>query len=223
MRRRWPLGSKALLAVAVCAGVAAFALVDSSRAQLRALERVAGTPVPVVVAADDLSRGASLSATMLRLTSVPVAFAPPGAVGDPRTLDGSTLLTDVARGEPVTRTRVADDEAGGPVAAVVPPGLRAVTVEAGLPAAAVRPSDRVDVLATYGGDRPHTETVAAGLEIARILPSGAATSGLAPDATATGTSTAALVLLVSPDVAERLAYAKAFADLDVSIVGPSGS
>jgi pilus assembly protein CpaB len=221
MRRTWPLGSKALLVVAVCAGVAAFALVDSSRAQLRALEPVAGSPVPIVLAADDLSRGTSLSASMLRVTSVPAAFAPPGAVGDPRTLDGSTLLTDVARGEPLTRTRVADDDAGGPVAALVPPGLRAVTVETGVPSGAVRPGDRVDVLATYGGDRPHTETVAAGLEIVRILRSEASTSALGSGSTET--SPTALVLLVSPDVAERLAYAKAFADLDVSIVGPPAS
>ena len=218
MRRRWPIGSKALLAVAAIAGVAAFAVVDASRAQLRALEPVTGAPVPVVVAADDLSRGATLAPSMLRRTSVPRAFAPPGAVGDPAALDGSTLLTDVARGEPLTRTRVADD-AGGPVAALVPPGLRAVTVDAGLPPGAVVAGDRVDVLATYGGDRPHTETVAAGLEIARVLRSDAATSALGA-----GTSTAStpsLVLLVTPDVAERLAYAKAFADLDVSIAGAS--
>jgi pilus assembly protein CpaB len=218
MRRRWPIGSKVLLAIAALAGAAAFVVVDASRGQLRALERVAGAPVPVVVAATHLSRGATLSSSMLRAASVPVAFAPPGAVRDPAAIEGATLLTDVARGEPLTRTRVADD-ASGPVAAVVPPGLRAVTVDPGLPPGAVVAGDRVDVLATYGGDRPHTETVASGLEIARVLRADPSATALGGEAASTSTPT--LVLLVSPDVAERLAYAKAFADLDVSIAGES--
>jgi Flp pilus assembly protein CpaB len=79
----------------------------------------------------------------------------------------------------------------------------------------VRPGDRVDVLATYGGERPHTETVASGLEVLRVM--SPATSG----AVGGGAEVPSLVLLVSPLDAERLAYAKAFADLTVSIA-PAG-
>ena len=60
---------------------------------------------------------------------------------------------------------------------------------------------------------PYTDTVASGLEML----STAETQDGALDATADGTTS--LLLLVTSDVAERLAYASAYADLAVSI-GP---
>jgi Flp pilus assembly protein CpaB len=85
-------------------------------------------------------------------------------------------------------------------------------VAATVPPDAVRPGDRVDLLATFGGARAHTETVATGLEILEVLDAGEtdALSGAPAGATS-------LVLLVSPDQAERLAYASSFGDLSVTI------
>jgi len=83
-----------------------------------------------------------------------------------------------------------------------------------MPAGSVRAGDRVDVLATFGGQRPYTDTVATGLEVLTVL---AAEKGAF---TASGADLGpALVLLVTPDAAERLAYATAFADLTVTIAG----
>jgi pilus assembly protein CpaB len=169
--------------------------------------------VPLVVAATDLVRGTSLTGRMLKEASVPSSFAPPGSISEITALEGRTLLTDVAQGEPLTRTRVSAHDAG-PVGALVEPGFRAITVDSGLPPNAVRPGDRVDVLATFGGERPHTETVASGLEVLLVMAS------IDPSNPATGTGPA-LVLLVTPDDAERLAYAKAFAEVSVSVQGAS--
>ena len=69
------------------------------------------------------------------------------------------------------------------------------------------------MIATYGGPSPYTDTVASGLE---ILSTGETDTG-AIVATADGTTS--LLLLVTSDVAEQLAYASAYADLAVSI-GP---
>ena len=210
MLRRWSTASRLFAFLAVASGIAAFAIVRGYAARLEALRPVIGRPMPVVIAAADLTRGTSIGASMVRVAPLPSMLAPPGTFPDATELEGRILLTDIAEGEAITRTRLAARSAG-PVAALVEPGLRAAVVDSGLPPGAVRPGDRVDVLATYGGERPHTETVASGLEVLRVMapsPSGAVGSG---------SEAPSLVLLVSPLDAERLAYAKAFADLDVSI------
>jgi Flp pilus assembly protein CpaB len=122
---------------------------------------------------------------------------------------GQVLVSDLAEGEPLTRTRVSS--AGGPVASVVPSGLRAFVVPAGLPAGVVRAGDRVDVLATFGGPRPYTDTVGIGLEVLSVIEEASGTFE------ASGAAGPSLVLLVSPEIAERLAHATAFAQLSVTV------
>jgi pilus assembly protein CpaB len=209
MLRRWSTASRLFAVLAVASGVAAFAIVRGYASRLEALRPIVGQPVPVVIAAADLTRGTAIGGSMVRVAPLPSLLAPPGSFPDATEVEGRVLLTDVAEGEAITRTRLAARSVG-PVAALVEPGLRAAAVDSGLPPGAVRPGDRVDVLATYGGERPHTETVASELEVLRVMspsPSGAVGASEVPS----------LVLLVTPLDAERLAYAKAFADLDVSI------
>ena len=210
MLRRWSTASRLFALLAVASGVAAFAIVRGYASRLEALRPVVGRPMPVVIAAADLTRGTSIEGSMVRVAPLPSMLAPPGSFPDSTELEGRVLLTDVAAGEAITRTRLAARSVG-PVAALVEPGLRAAVVDSGFPPGAVRPGDRVDVLATYGGERPHTETVASGLVVLRVM-------APSPAGAVAGASEApSLVLLVSPLDAERLAYAKAFADLDVSI------
>jgi Flp pilus assembly protein CpaB len=209
--RRWSPRSKLLLVLAMVCGLGSFTLVRGYAARLEALRPIAGTPTGVVVAATDLPRGTVLGEDQVRLVSVPSAFAEPGAFRSAGEVLGRTLVSDLAEGETVTRTRVGT--AGGPVAAQVPSGLRAFAVPSGMPQGSVRPGDRVDVLATFGGQHPYTETAATGLEVLSVLDAG---GGLAGSGTDQGPT---LVLLVTPDAAERLAYAKAFADLTVTVAG----
>ena len=211
-RRRWSPASKGFALLAVATGLGAYGLVRGYAARLEALRPVVGTPTPVVVAAGPLERGTVLTESLVRVVEMPSAFAPPGALRSIEQAVGQTAATDLAEGEAVTRTRVGGGEAG-PVASLVPSGLRAFPVEAGVPPGSVRPGDRVDVFATFGGPNPHTETVAQGLEVLLVLDGDEADgtsltgSGLVPS----------LILLVGPDVAERLAFATAFADLAIAI------
>jgi pilus assembly protein CpaB len=210
--RRWSPRSKVFLVLALICGLAAFGLVRGYAARLEALRPVVGSPVPMVVAAHDLVRGTVLTQAAVQLRDVPSAFAPPGAFRSTEEAVGRTLVSDLAQGEAVTRTRVG--AAGGPVAAQVPAGFRAFIVPSRMPSGSVRPGDRVDVLATFGGQRPHTETAATGLEVLSVLePSEDAFAASGAEAGPT------LVLLVTPDAAERLAYAKAFADLTLTVAG----
>ena len=210
--RRWSPRSKLLLVLALVSGLGAFAIVRGYAARLEALRPAVGRPVAVVVAAQTLARGTVLAEEALMLTDVPSAFAPPGALRSIDDAVGRTLVADLAEGEALTRTRIGTT--GGPVAAQVPSGLRAFVVPSGMPTGSVRPGDRVDVLATFGGQRPYTDTVATGLEVLSVL---AADDGAFAASGATVGPT--LVLLVTPDAAERLAYAKAFADLTITVAG----
>ncbi len=218
MRRRWSIASKAFLVLAVVCAASAFLIVRAYAARLEALRPVVGPPATVLVAGQDLVRGTRLTASMLREEQVPARFAPPGALSKTEQAEGATLTSDLAEGEPLTRTRIAVASTG-PVASLVPPGLRAFTVQAGLPPGSIRPGDLVDVLATFGGNQPHTETVASGLQVLLVLDAQQQPTTQAATGAGSGPP---LVLLVSPDEAERLAFAKAFADLSISIEGPSG-
>jgi Flp pilus assembly protein CpaB len=190
--------------------MAAFLLVRAEQTRVAALGPALGTPVPVVVAAEPLHRGTELAPEDLRVELVPARYAPPGALRQPEEAAGRTLVSDLAPGEAVTATRLA--AGGGPVAAQVPSGLRAFVVPSGMPAGVVSPGDRVDVLATFGGQHPYTRTVASGLEVLSVLAPEGGLAGPAPE----GPS---LVLLVSPATAEALAHATAFGHLTVTIAG----
>jgi Flp pilus assembly protein CpaB len=148
--------------------------------------------------------------------NVPSRFAPPGAVRDPDRATGRVLLAGLAEGEAVTATRLSAARAG-PIAALVPPGFRAVTVPVQLPPGAVHPGDRVDLLATFTSGQHHVETVAEGLEVLTVLDEADPGQGVA-DTSGSGFRT--LVVLASPDQSEHLAYARAFAAISVLIDGP---
>jgi pilus assembly protein CpaB len=218
MGRKWSPTSKLFAALSVVFGVAAFLVVRGYSARVQALAPTVGRPVDIVVAARDLARGTRLTADMLREVSFPSSFVPPGALPSIDRATGRTLVADMREGEPVTVTRFAEARAG-PVAALVPEGLRAFAVATALPPGSVRPGDHVDVLGTFASGRRHTETVADDVEVVAVLSPGSAGS-LGGPTSAEGGQT--LLLLVSPDGAESLASARAFGDLTVTIEPPGG-
>ena len=187
-----------------------------------------GPAVREVVASRAIARGAVVGADDLAVTHVPRAYAQPGAFQTVSEAAGRVALTDLSTGEAATRTRLARVRAG-PVASLIPEGLRAFAVPTSLPAGAVAAGDHVDVLATYATGQPHTETVVAGVQVLLALgsgspPLGAAAGGVGGDAAAAGVAQGpTLILLVSQDQEERLAYARAFADLAVAIAPPDGA
>ena len=213
--RRWSLRSKALALLAVAAGIGSFTLVRGYAAELEALRPGLGQRVSVVVADRALVRGDVLVPDDLRVERVPSAYAPPGAYSQVGVLAGRTIATDLAAGEAVTRTRVGGG--GGPVASLVSNGLRAFVVASGLPPGVLEPGDRVDVIATFGGPRPYTDTVGSGLEVVSIVEEQAGTFE------ASGPSGPSLVLLVSEETAEQLAHATAFGRITVTIAPPDGA
>ncbi|HXF71028.1 MAG TPA: Flp pilus assembly protein CpaB [Actinomycetota bacterium] len=221
MRRSWWRRSRASLAASVVLAVLAGLLVRSHLARYAAVAASVRPDVPVVVAARAVRAGERLSRADLRLVLVPRAYAPPGALARVEQAAGRVALGDLAPGEAVTATRLARVRAG-PVASLVPPGLRAFAVPSSLPRGAISAGDRVDVLATYGPPRARTETVATGVEVLAAVSgqAGARSSrGPLPALPATTDGPTVLLLLVTPEQQAALAYAKAFGALEVT-VGP---
>ena len=206
MRRARPRASRVLMGVAVLVAAGATFVLREHLQRLEARAASAGPGQPLVVAARNLDRGTVLEPSVLSARPVPLRYRPPGAMAQPADAVGRALAVDVVAGEPITQARLSPP--GGPVASLVPPGLRGMAVTAPLPRGTLSPGDRVDVLATYGSGRPYTETVAMAVEVLQIHPG--------TDLDELGAAST-VILLVDPETAERLAYARAFAELALSV------
>jgi Flp pilus assembly protein CpaB len=222
MGRRWTRSSRVYLVASLAMALGAALVVHSYTSRLARAAAAVGDERPVVVAAERISRGTALRPAQLAVLRIPESFAPPASFSRPSDVAGRVALVDLSAGEAVTDTRLARVRAG-PVASLVPPGLRAFAVPTTLPLGSVAVGDRVDVLATFGTGRPHTETVVQGVEVLFILGDapGSGTSLLddaAFDAAGAGaTPSSMLILVVSPTQQERLAFARSFANLEVTI------
>ncbi|HWC70722.1 MAG TPA: Flp pilus assembly protein CpaB [Actinomycetota bacterium] len=217
-RRRLPRSAIAWFGAAAVAALGALLAVRAYVATLEATRPDVGPPTPVVVAATDLARGSVLVPDSFRLADVPSALVPPGALTGVEQVTGRVLAADLAEGETLTETRLGD-AGSGPVAALVPPGLRAFVLPAGPPPGTIRAGDEVDVLATFGANagRPYTETLAAALEVLDVV------EGDRPLAVAGGPGAASagppIVVLADPITVERLARAASIGLLSIAIVG----
>lgn len=204
MWRKRPRAAVALMVLSVVLGLMATGALRGHLARLEARAREPGDLVPVVTAGADLPRGTVITADMLVSSEVPSAYVPPGAVRAPEEAVGRTLAADVTSGEVLTAVRLAR---AGPVAALVPAGLRAVPVTAAFPPGLIAPGDRVDVLSIAAG-APFAETVAAGAEVL-LVADAERPEGLGPITT--------VVLLVSPGVAAGLARARTIGELTLVV------
>jgi pilus assembly protein CpaB len=208
MRRRRPRASRVLVLLSILLASSATLALRGHLARLEARAESAGPRVPVVVAASALARGTVLVPSMVRMAEAPRGSLSAGAARSVEEISGRTLAADVAAGEPITALRVAPR--GGPVAALVPDGFRAVPVSVSIPAGALVPGDRVDVLATFVSANPHTETIAGEAEVLRVLEGTSFEGG----------TRATVFVLVTSETAERLAYAGVHADLSVAVAPP---
>jgi Flp pilus assembly protein CpaB len=226
VRGRWSRTSSMYLLAAFLCSALAGASMHAFLARAAEAANGGGPRVPVVVAAQSILRGTTLRAADVRVLEMPRAYEPPGSIARVSQAAGRVALGAIAMGEAVTETRLARVRAG-PVASLTPEGLRAFAVPTSLPAGVVVAGDHVDVLATFGSGQPHTETAATGVEVLMVLgapaPGGSGGAGGGFDAGATGAPpSTTLMLLVSSQQAEGLAFASAFATLSVSIAPADG-
>ena len=227
MQRRSSRASWLYVFAAVVMAALAGVFVHSYLEQVAVASGTTGTGVPVVVAATDVTRGTALAPDQLAVVRMPKLYAPPGSLSQVSQAAGRVALGDLLKGEAVTDNRLARVRAG-PVASLVPEGLRAFAVPTSLPPGTIREGDHVDVLATFASGQPHTELVVTGVEVLFVVKGGGGPliGGDHAALDATGSSESAsttLIVLVSPDQEESLAFARAFANLEVAIAPSSAT
>lgn len=205
-QRRWPPGSRALFALGVVAAVLSVVMAHSYSSSVDA--RDPGPLVPAVVADRSIPAGGLIVATDLRVTELPQRMLPePRALGTAEVI-GMRAIGPIGVGEVIVPGRLSP---GGPVAALVPEGFRAIVIPSGLPPGTLAQGDHVDVLATHAQGAFYTETVAEAVAVIRII---------RPSTTSSFDTAGAneyVALLVSPSDTEALAQAAGSAKLSLAI------
>lgn len=201
----------ALIAIALAFGaVAAFAI---ARWAGGSGAGAAGTPV--VVATRQIAPGTVLRAAQLTTMSWPKGLSPPGATSDIKELEGRVAREVIHAGEPILPPKLAPDESKGGLAAVIEPGMLAITVrvnEVIAVAGFTLPGSFVDVLASTRD--------ADGQAFSRIVLSRVKVLAVAQDTTGDPTKpkvTKVVTLELTPVQAERLDLARSVGTLSLAL------
>ncbi len=174
----------------------------------------------VIVAANNLEVGARVEERDIKIIRIPSADMPPGAPRRKADVIGHGVIIPIAKGEFILPNRLAGENAGAGLPALIPPGMRAVSVrvnEVVSVAGFVTPGTRVDVLLTGapgGSGEQQTTTV---LQNVAVLASG---HTLERTSTGEAQTTAVITLLVTPDDAQRLTLASSEGHIQLALRNP---
>lgn len=118
--------------------------------------------VSIVVAAGQVPRGMTLTKEMLTTREWPRDFVPEGAMLQPDEVVGRTVWIPLVENDPVVESKLAKLGAGRGMAALIPKGMRAVTIQTPNVATGVAgfilPGNKVDVLWTISQSRQDDQT-----------------------------------------------------------------
>ena len=165
--------------------------------------------VSVVVAAQDIPRGASITGDLVKTREYPKGMLPPGTLANVADAVDRAVFVPLVKDEPVLEGKLAPKGAKRGMAALVPNGLRAFTIHTPSVASGVGgfilPGDKVDVLFTMDGKRDTlTTTLLQNLEILAVDQriDAPADNRIDPK------QLHSVTLLVTPDQAARLGLAQ---------------
>lgn len=178
--------------------------------------------IRVPAAARDLSAGTRLRKGDLRMVEIPDKERPRGVFTDEKALIDKTLVFPVTTNEPITQYKLAAVGGIEGVAATIPTGKRAISVQVtDLTSAAglIVPRSHVDVVFTHTGSMQEALSkviledvvvlsVGRNTEVAAADPKTAASSSSTANVSTNSTTQRAMTLLVTPEEAARLELAK---------------
>lgn len=176
--------------------------------------------VDVVVAANDLQVGSKIGDSDVKVVRLPAESLPEGVFRSKTRVVGRGVVLPVSKGEFILPNKVAGENAGSGMPALIPPGMRAVSVrvnEVVAVAGFVVPGTRVDVLLTGnpgGNSENQTTTV---LENIAVLAAG---QKLERNAAGEPQSVPVITLLVSPEDAQKLTLASQEGRIQLSLRNP---
>ena len=161
----------------------------------------------VVVAAHDLQVGEKIEDNDVKLVRFPADEIPPNVFRLLKSAIGRGVVLPITKGEFILPTKVAGENAGSGLPALIPPGMRAVSVR-------VNEIVAVAGFVLPGANEPQTTTV---LENVAVIATG---QRLEHNAAGDPQSAPVITLLVSPDDAQRLTLASSQGHIQLSLRNP---
>lgn len=178
--------------------------------------------IDVVVASSDIPVGAKLAERDLTTARFPQASLPPSAYTKKAQVLGRGVVLPISKGEFFMAGKLAAENAGAGLPALIPSGMRAVSVRVNdvvAVAGFVQPGTRVDVLLTgsMGGAERQTTTVLENVPVIAV--------GKSLERNASGDAQVApvITLLVSPDDGQKLALAGQEGRIQLALRNPLDS
>lgn len=174
----------------------------------------------VMVAANDLQVGAKLEERDIKVIKIPAGDLPPGAPRRKADVVGRGVIIPISKGEFILPKSLAGENAGAGLPALIPPGMRAVSVrvnEVVSVAGFVTPGTRVDVLLTGTPGASGEQQTTTVLQNVAVLASG---NRLERTSTGEAQNTAVITLLVTPDDAQRLTLASSEGHIQLALRNP---
>jgi pilus assembly protein CpaB len=143
------------LGLAVVLGVVAMVVAKDMLGKKNEQKQAVGNLTSIVVTKGSMAPGQELKAEDLAMGEVATTSLPEGAFTDIKQAVGRTTQVSLSKGQPILQTVLAADGAGNGWQALVPPDMRAITIEvnefSGL-AGMITPSSDVDVVTTIQGE-----------------------------------------------------------------------
>jgi pilus assembly protein CpaB len=173
----------------------------------------------VAVAAGDIGQGTRLASASVQMVEWPAGSVPPGAVTEPKLLEGRITRTDIGRGEPVVEAKLTPPGTTGGLSAIVGAGKRAMTVRVndvvGVAGFAL-PGNYVDILVNLqaeGGDSGSQREPISKIVLERIVVLAVAQESNRDDTKPKVVN--AVTLELTPDQVEKLDLARSIGSLSL--------
>jgi len=203
------------MGAAATAATLIYNLVDQMQ---RELDRPpAHEPVQVMVAAQPISQGETIGMEHLMMVDMPANYVPTGALRDPSEVVNRVPRERILAAEPIRRERLADETGGVGIPALVPKGMRAISINitgGSAMAGFLDPGNYVDVLVTYPLEEGGAETRTL-LQAVTVL---AVDARIGQDVRAhTDRSAPSVTLVLAPKHAEILTHAKIKGDITLAL------
>ena len=171
------------LSLAVILGLVAAILVRNAIARNKSGPAQPSNLVTVVVAKQDVEPGKELTKEDLNISKIPAESAPGQIFADPAQLVGRVPTSPLVKGETILETLLAPTGTGSGLQALVPPGMRAITLEinqfSGV-GGMLQPGCRVDVLSLLNDIKTHESVSKTILQNIKITAVGRSTSATPP-------------------------------------------
>jgi pilus assembly protein CpaB len=174
--------------------------------------------VQVMVAARDLYQGRTITQEDLTMTELPPTFVPDSVLRQPEQATGRVPRERILANEFIREERLADPEAGLGLNAIIPRGMRALSINISDGSAVsgfLNPGNYVDILVTLAGgkEQDESETVTL-LQAVTVL---AVNSRVGGGTSTAGKSKPSITVAVTPEQAERLTHAVAEGEVTLTL------